>query len=465
MTRSALRSADEPGEARFRVLLVEDDPAFSRAVCRGLGLRGWQVQASASSTAAKALLDTEEFAAVIVDLHLPDASGIDVIEHALRRRPAPVALLMSARVDVPTTVRAMQAGALDVLEKPVDMTALGDRLSACLGARRLQQSSAPGPTELDAAVLGEGPSIRALRENIRSVAPFHDLSVLIVGETGTGKELVAEWIHRLSGVPGDFVAVNCAAVPEQLFESEVFGHEAGAFTGARAARPGLLETVGAGTLFLDEIGEMPATLQPKLLRALESRTFRRVGGVRDAPFRARVVSATNRDVSGSSAALRPDLYYRLCGFTLSVPALRDRKEDVGVLARHFLAEFCGRHPEVCTELGASGLEALEAYAWPGNVRELRTIVRQAAMLAPSRLIEARDVAPLLRSTVAEQRTAAPSSSPSPPVGPARPRMRELERQMISDTWLATNGNLSAAARALGLPRTTLRDRLRRYGLR
>ncbi len=320
-------------------------------------------------------------------------------------------------------------------------------------------------------ILGATPQIQKIRAEIVSVARFKDVPVLVLGETGTGKELVARAIHDIScGPDRPFVPVNCAAIPEALFESELFGHEHGAYTGASRARAGLLEAAADGTLFLDEVGEMPPPLQAKLLRALESKEFRRVGGNHSTPFRARVISATNRAVaSAADAALRPDLYFRLAGVTLTLPPLRERLDDLGLLSAAFLKRFATRHRLPSRGFEPEALDELKAWPWPGNVRELKAIVERCAMTAsgPRLGVEqvhaALDCGPL--STVA---TAATPPRASPPLAASAPagarNLKDLERDLISDAFREADGNLSRAARALGIPRTTLRAKLRRLGM-
>ncbi|HTV25893.1 MAG TPA: sigma 54-interacting transcriptional regulator, partial [Polyangiaceae bacterium] len=249
------------------------------------------------------------------------------------------------------------------------------------------------PRDAADEILGNAPEIRLVRRQVRRIATYPDVSVLILGETGTGKELVARAIHDLSAPDEACVALNCAAISESLFESELFGHERGAYTGAHAARVGLLEQAGAGTVFLDEVGEMPVHLQPKLLRALETRSFRRVGGGRDVPLRARIVSATNRTLSRKNHnVLRSDLMFRLAGFTVAIPPLRARLGDMVSLAQRFLREFLERHAR-SRPLGftSAAVGELSRHSWPGNVRELRAVVEQAAILASGAMIEGYDI--------------------------------------------------------------------------
>ncbi len=332
-------------------------------------------------------------------------------------------------------------------------------------------------------ILGDTPSIRRVKEQIRRVARFRDVSVLVLGETGTGKELVAEAVHQLaSGDRDPFVAINCAAIPAELFESELFGHEAGAYTGARGARVGLLEAAGSGTVFLDEVGEMPLQLQPKLLRALETREFRRIGANSNVPLKARVISATNRGFGDDDSSLRLDLQFRLAGFTIVLPPLRERLEDVEVLARHFVESFAERQGISGCGINAEALATLREHAWPGNVRELRSTLDHAAILCGGAVIDGGAVrsamnqlqrfAPTNAQPAQDEQPARRSSVPAPPLlSGERVRgllsensgLRDIERDLILSAFEDSGRNLSKTSRLLGLPRTTLRAKLRRYG--
>jgi transcriptional regulator with GAF, ATPase, and Fis domain len=320
-------------------------------------------------------------------------------------------------------------------------------------------------------IIGETERVRLLRVHIEHLARFRDVSILVLGETGTGKELVAEAVHRLSfGSSRPFVAVNCAAIPEALIESELFGHEAGAYTGARGARIGLLEAAAGGTIFLDEVGEMPAPLQPKLLRVIETRTFRRVGSNRDICLAARVVSATNRlGDKGGETCLRSDLYYRLAGFTLVLPPLRERGDDVRLLATAFLKSFATRHGLPGLRFGPGVAERLSAHDWPGNIRELRSVIEQAAILAPDMVVSAGEVDRLLggRPSADPARTV-PASTRGAPLRSAdhgEPEsVRDIERRLVIQGFVDNDRNLLKTSKALGLARTTLRAKLRRWGV-
>jgi DNA-binding NtrC family response regulator len=333
-------------------------------------------------------------------------------------------------------------------------------------------------------LVGSSAKANELREHVRRVAQFRDVPVLVQGPTGTGKELVAQALHALTCPNEPFVSVNCAAVPEQLFESELFGHEAGAFTSARASRVGLFEEAGSGTLFLDEIGEMPLALQAKLLRVLEVRQFRRVGSTRTKVFGARVISATNRPLTSSlGGSMRPDLFFRLAGYAVRVPPLAERADDIPDLAQHFLAEFAERHQVMGLSFAADALSLLLLHAWPGNVRELRAVVENAAILTRSGLIAREHVEVALAARSDDDSWQGPAAAvvndTSEPVtkvsaviaaeeaprAERSPSLPDLQRDLILRAFEESQHNLSKAALDLGIPRSTLRARLRRYGVR
>lgn len=389
-----------------------------------------------------------------------------------------------------------------VIWQRLDGAGSGEFLRCTLGFRnQLRELLAifshltPRARERDAAdiLLGRGEAMASLRDHVRRVSSYRDLAVFVHGETGTGKELVAQAIHDLTfGTRAPMVAVNCAAIPETLFESELFGHEAGAFSGARGRRPGLLEHADGGTLFLDEVGELPTSLQPKLLRVIESRLFRPVGSNVDRPLRARIVSATHR-VPAREPNLRRDLLFRLAGFTISIPPLRQRMEDIDLLANSFLRRFAERNAVRELELEPSALSRLRKHTWPGNLRELRSVIEAASVLARGPTIgateidDAIDQGAMSLGTRDDPRTLATGTRSSDPrafvdsndreapassVGISRTAalaadassLEQAERELMISTFMQESGNLSAAARRLRLARSTLRDRLRRYGV-
>jgi len=466
----------------IRVLLVDDDVVLLRALQRVLVLQGFVVDTAPDGRAALNRLEKDDYDVMLLDLRMGAMDGMEV--YALSRDGSPPATIIhSAHIDVQTAVKATRAGVHDVMQKPVPEEVLGVRIRELAKQRRslnalprATASNSPAQQPLSQLV-GSSAQNAELRQQMRRVAHFRDVSVLIQGPTGTGKELVAQGVHALTCPNEPFVSINCAAVPEQLFESELFGHEAGAFTGAKTPRVGLLEEAGCGTLFLDEVGEMPLALQAKLLRVLEIRQFRRVGGTRTRVLGARIVSATNRPLNSTlSGSMRPDLFFRLAGYAIRTPALAERISDIPELAAHFLAHFGKKHRVEDVELSPDALEALSAYSWPGNVRELRAVVENASILAQDGLIRRQDVEVALSARIAESRSdVVPADwqrSPLPAPGVPRPRsalratsLPNLQREVILRAFEDSQQNLSRTALDLGIPRSTLRARLKRYGAR
>ncbi|MCB9594779.1 MAG: sigma-54-dependent Fis family transcriptional regulator [Sandaracinaceae bacterium] len=444
------------------ILLAEDDPILSRRTADVLRRRGWEVATVADGESAVREARTGAYGVVLLDIQLPELDGLQVLDAIRAGSDPPPIIMLSGYLDVKTTLAALRRGAAEILEKPVEI----DRLVQAI--REVErQGGASGRDDSHAEVpeiLGRSPAAQRLREDIAEAARHPGVPVLVIGETGTGKELVAAAIHRLGGAAGPLVAFNCAAVPADLFESELFGHEPGAFTGARVARAGLLQAAGDGTVFLDEIGEMPANQQSKLLRVLETRSFRRLGAHRELPLRARIVSATNRPLRGRDEdPVRADLFFRLAGYTLRTPPLRERMEDVEMLATHFLHKLADEHPGVPRRLSPRAADALRSHDWPGNVRELRAVTHAAALRAPGEALGVRYVVEALSDRgCLDPQTRPPPPSALTPV--AEPGLREVERDLVERAWAQSDGNLSRAARQLGIPRTTLRDKLKRYGL-
>ncbi|MFZ5893689.1 MAG: sigma-54-dependent transcriptional regulator [Myxococcota bacterium] len=450
------------------VLVVDDDILLASTLLRALTTLGWQVDVAHSGEAALEMMREQMFDTLVLDLLIPDMDGFQVLErlHEYPPEKRPATILLSGHLDVPSTVRAVRAGAFDVLEKPVSGALLHQRLLAALAVGGRRHALTPKEAETLSRIGGESAAMHAMCDQVRNVARFPDLAVTLIGETGTGKALVAQAIHQLSETEGDFVRVDCAALPEQMFERELFGEDNA--SGSDPGPKGLLAAAARGTIFFDEIGEIPMPVQAKLLRALECRTYRRVGGGREIPLETRVLSATSRRPTSKDSHIDPDLFFRLAGFTIVMPPLRERKEDIPLLARRCLHEFAERYPGVPKVLGERALEALLAYDWPGNVRELKSVVQQAAVLAKSSTLEY----DALETVLGERRAESPSVSPdssgqtsmiAPKIN--RDSLPVLQRRAIEDAWQASGHNLSAAARSLGLPRTTLRDRLKRYGLR
>lgn len=443
-----------------RLLLVDDDDLYVRGLSRELSRLGWQVQTADSAESAQRVLRNSEFDALVIDLQLPGGSGVEVLRELEHLQTRPVALLLSGYLNVASTVRAIHGGANDVLEKPVAAADLDARLRELLVTRNNAVSAGSERGQLR-KILGETAGVRAAREQMQTAARYPELCLTIVGESGTGKEQVAEAIHSLGAVAGRYLPVNLAAIPDHLLEIELFGSEA---EGVRERRPGLFELAGAGTLFFGELGDLPPQLHPKLIQALDTRTFRRLGGTVDLPLQARIIAATRRRVVNPEYA---DLFERLGAFTILLPALRDRVSDIELIAGHVLAEIATRSARPALTLSAPALEVLVGHHWPGNVRELEIVLTEAVASASAPSLSSEEVRQAIRDhgMPADDGLNDSASGTFPTSGPVSEPLRSLERRMITDAWKTSGRNLSAAARSLGLPRTTLRDRLKKYGLR
>jgi two-component system nitrogen regulation response regulator NtrX len=394
----------------------------------------------------------------LIDLRLPDGSGLDVLRSVRANDDHTPVVMISGHGTIRDAVEATRSGAFDFLEKPlsrervlvVTKNAI-ERADLQRENQRYRDLADDGP-----ALVGTSVAFRHAVDQATQVATA-DVSVLLEGESGTGKELLAAHIHRHSAVSsGAFVKVNCAAIPTELIESELFGHEKGAFTGAAALRRGRFELADEGTIFLDEIGDLHEASQAKLLRILQDGELQRVGGEQSIRVAVRVISATNRRLDDlvASGAFRQDLFYRLSVFPIHVPALRERREDIGALAQHFLVEFSTRHGRQARELDADVIPILERYHWPGNVRELRNVIERMAILSKSDRLTVETI---------------PHEVRTPPAGRAATGLQEVrdtaERERIRQALDATDWNVSAAARMLGTERTSLHKRINALGLR
>ncbi len=421
------------------LLVVEDRDSLRRLLQRALEAEGYEVTAVASGEDAIARLRVKAFDLVVSDLKLPGASGLDVLRAARSCHPAPPVLVMTAYGTVGVAVEAMKLGALDFLEKPLEIEELSARVKAALGGTEPPFFSVPGGP----AILGTHPRLRAALKLLERVAATES-TVLLLGESGTGKELFARALHALSPRrSGPFVAVNCAAIPETLIENELFGHERGAFTGADRRQPGRFEQAAHGTLLLDEVGELPQAVQSKVLRVLEERTFERVGGSATQRADVRLVAATNRDLKAmvEEGTFRSDLYFRLDVFPIELPPLRDRASDVATLAPHLLAASAARHRLELPALAPDALELLSAQPWPGNVRELANVLERAVILSAGGRLDAAAIRPLLSAASNED---------------------ELFR--LRQALQTANGDKSEAARLLGMSYRTLQRRVKDWDL-
>ncbi|ABS27588.1 sigma-54 dependent transcriptional regulator [Anaeromyxobacter sp. Fw109-5] len=445
------------------ILVVDDEKNIQLTLSRALSMEGYVVEAASGGREALDKIAALPVDAVVMDVRMPDLDGLEVLRRARETRPDLPVVIMSGHGSLETVRSAFKLGAFDYLEKPItEKDKLLVAVKNALALRTLREENAElrraaGPAEM----VGSGPAMQRLFELIRRAAPSEG-RVLVTGENGTGKELVARAIHESSRrKAGPFVKLNCAAVPAELIESELFGHERGAFTGAVAARRGKFELADGGTLFLDEVGDMPAAMQAKVLRVLQEGEFERVGGAHTLKVDVRVVAATNKDLAAEVQAgrFREDLFYRLSVVPVHAPPLRERKEDIPELATRFLAEACDRNGRRPMRLPREALAALQGHEWPGNVRELRNLVERLAILCDGPEISAQDVAAVLP-------------------GARRPRpdrfragasfhdlVEEAEREIILGALDAHDDNVSETARDLGLERSHLYKKMRALGVR
>ncbi len=447
------------------VLLVDDEPNILEVLRLAIEREGYRVQTALSAAAALEALADRPPDVMVTDLKMPGIDGRELLRRVRDIRPETPVVLMTAHGTIETAVQAMKQGAFDYLTKPIDNAALIEALDKALNARSLRDADSsagamPSADAEEAAFLGQSPAARALLATVERAAAV-DSTVLLIGETGTGKELIARMLHaRGPRRGGPFQAVNCAARPATLIESELFGYEKGAFTGAAAAKPGRFELADGGTILLDEIGEMPLELQPKLLRVLQDQRFERVGGVKSRQVDARVVAATNRDLREQVAEglFREDLFYRLNVITLPMPPLRERREDIPLLAERFCQQLAKRFGWPARELAGEAREILMRHDWPGNVRELQNLIERLTVLEPAGPITGDAVA---RELGAAARPLPASMGIKDQVGATS---EALETQMIRKALEENDGNRTHAAARLGISRRTLQLKMKRYGM-
>jgi len=435
------------------VLLVADDDEVARELlAEVLTSEGYRVRVAAGGAESVRLAETEPIDLALIDLRMPDLDGLAVLKRLTTSQPGLPVVILTAFASIETAIEAVRAGAYDYLSKPFRMEEIKVVVRRTLEARRLARENLQYRHELKERyrfenLVGQSHQMVEIYKLVARVATL-DTTVLIQGETGTGKELVARAIHYASPrAERPFVVVDCAALPETLFESELFGHERGAFTGALATRRGLLETSSGGTCFLDEIGELTAPLQAKLLRTLQERAVRRVGGSEPIPVDVRIVAATNRDLRKLvvDGAFRDDLYYRLNVVTLTVPPLRERPQDIPLLAQHFLDKFARAAGRPVKRLAPEALAVLVGHRWLGNVRELEHAIERAVALSSSEMLLPDDFPPNLRRE--------PESLPSLPA--SRMTLEEVKRWYLNKVLEEAGGNKLRAAELLGIDRRTL----------
>ncbi len=445
-----------------RLLVIDDDGAMCELLDEALTRRGHQVRTARSVRDAEAILHREDVDAVLTDLNMPGQGGVELCAELHANRPDLPVVIMTAFGSLDTAIAALRAGAYDFVTKPVDLDLLAFSLERALQHRQMQEKirllkDQVRRKDSGDELLGESPALEKVRDQIGRIAGL-DTSILISGESGTGKELVARALHRQSGRrQGPFVAINCAALPENLLESELFGHVRGAFTDARETRRGLFAEASGGTLFLDEVGELPLSLQPKLLRVLEERKVRPLGGTQELACDVRIVAASHRDLAQAvrEGSFRSDLYYRLNVIQLELPPLRARGNDILLLAQSFIRELASRFDKSVTGLSEPAAARLLGYRWPGNVRELRNVIERALALTRHDRITVEDLPEHLQK---------PGGESSLPGGISDPLsllpLADMERLYIERVLDQVGGNRTLAARILGVDRKTLYRKLK-----
>ncbi len=468
------------GETQSSVMVVDDEPGIRTALRANFLRHGWRVETASGVREAIRNLETHDFDLVVTDIRMPDGTGMEVMRAARKSAPGTAVILLTAYGSVPDAVNAMRDGALDYLTKPIPFDQL-QATAAQVMHRAQQLPSEEQPLAGD--IVGRSPLLMRSLQRARAAAST-GADVLIEAESGTGKELLARFIHDASDRSlKPFVAVNCAAVPETLLESELFGHGRGAFTGAVSSRPGKFEMADGGTILLDEIGEMPLNLQPKLLRALQEREFERLGEGRSVHVDIRVIATTNVSLSAmvERGQFRADLYYRLNVIPLSLPPLRERRDDIPVLAQHFAEQYAAQLRLGVPRLDADFMNRLQSHTWPGNVRELANFMRRVITLSGTLELDARCferefegvsawTAPSIAAGTPDRSGQTPSRRATPasmrasiPAAPGTP-IRELEKMHLENTLALTDGNRTHAAEMLGISLRTLRNKIREYGL-
>ena len=460
-----------------KVLIVDDEELIRWTLTEAL--RGWGYTSVevGSVAAGVAAFDAERPAAVLLDINLPDGTGLDMLSEIKRHQPDAVVIIMTGSVTVADTIAALRGGAYDFISKPINLEELQVTIRNGIEARSLRKEVRSIRRErarefsLD-QIIGQSPGMVEMFNLARKVAESEVSSVLLQGESGTGKDLVAKAIHYASRrADSPFIAINCAALPATLIESELFGYEKGAFTDAKARKEGLFEQAEGGTLFLDEIGELELSLQAKLLRVLEEGAFRRLGGLKDIPLDARVIAASNRDLKGESETgrFRLDLYYRLSVIQIDIPAIRERGDDMILLAEYYIAHFNERLRKRVRGLSPEVADIFRKYAWPGNVRELRNVIERVMILEDGDVITP---AYLPRGlTPGDKSTSGPASkgvqlaedkkTPGFRLPPDGVVLDEVEMSLVRQAMERSNGNQTRAAELLGISRDQLRYRIKK----
>jgi len=460
------------------VLIVDDETNIRRVLAAMLKRDGYDVTAAEDGEQALAAMNRAPVDVVVTDLVMPRMGGLDLLRHVASAHPDVPVIMITAHGTVDTAVEAMKAGAFDYITKPFDQEDLRKVIAKAARARVLEGQHVHPPTADGERppLVGQSPSMRAVYDVIARVADSPS-TVLITGESGTGKELVAQALHRGSSRRTQpLIKVNCAAIPKDLVESELFGYEKGAFTGAVGSKPGRFELADGGTLFLDEIGEIPVEMQVKLLRALQESEFERVGGIRTLRVDVRLIAATNRNLETliADGRFREDLFYRLNVVPIALPPLRDRREDIPLLAQHFIEKYDRRLGKRVERVDAGAMEILVNYGWPGNIRELENVMERSVLFADGDLVTVAQLPETLRErTPGAARPVAPLGAIGAIAAPSGASMKdivrqaqsELERTLISRALEETGGNVTRAAKKLQISRKSLQVKMKELGLR
>ena len=448
-----------------RILVVDDEESTTDSLKLNLVEEGYTVDTAGTGGEAIELFDQGGHHLAICDLQLPDMDGLEVMRHMKDARPNTEVIMVTAHGTTPKAVEATKAGAFDFVDKPLDFEELAIRVQNALKHRELIDENASLRRQMSTRaeyfnIIGSSKPMQTIYETIDAVAKS-DANVLIVGESGTGKELIANAIHYKSlRARKPFIKVNCAALPKELIESELFGHTKGAFTGAHADKEGLVQHAAGGSLMLDEIAEMPVELQPKLLRVLQERSYRKIGSEKTYAVDFRLISSTNRPPADAirDGLLRDDLFYRISTITIHVPPLRDRSEDIQLLTEHFLHMYAQKYDRQIAGVSQAAYQRLFGHTWPGNVRELQNVIERAVLLAKGNRVEPVDL-PFDNGSL-------PEGSPAGTGWDVPPNMtlEDIERLVIEKTLQRTGGNKQAAANLLGIYRPRLYSKIRKYNI-
>lgn len=449
------------GNKAHRLYIVEDDELLSLVVSQGFRKEGYEVITDPGLNGVARRIEEKKPDILLLDITLPHQNGLEILEELRLKEIGCPIIMITADDTAETAVTALKLGAYDYITKPFEMEKLKIIVRNAVETSFLKKTVEDyRDVKLNTTIIGASPEIVSLIEDIRKIARQRVLNLLVMGESGTGKELVSRAIHDASPASmNPFIAINCAALPQGLLESELFGYEKGAFTDAKGQKKGLFEEADGGTLVLDEIGDMDIVLQAKLLRVLESRTIRRIGGFREIPFDVMVIATTNRDLNQlqKEGRFRQDLFYRLNMFSLRIPPLRDRKEDIPLLAEHFFGQYKNEFGKHSMRLSEEAMDVLRNYHWPGNVRELKSLFAKICLLQDSEVIEPEHINQRLDLS-------GPNGQVSSFLDSGL-SLEEIERNLIQETLRKAGGNMTKAAKLLNISYDTLRYRMKKFGIK